>query len=130
MDNHTIGKRSGLRALPSGGGGGDLSRHGEGGGKRGIGRPQKYAMVLWSLRDDVLYSAATVANRAIQLGMTGAARMKDADLERQRIRIAMGRFVNNHAFPDNGDGNVRLKGQAPTPGWPRSTSATCWWSIR
>ena len=85
--------------------------------KRGIGRPQKYALVLWSLHDDELYTAATVANRAVALELVDASSEKRIELDRQRIRIAMGRYANNHEFPDNGDGNVRLRGQAPTPGW-------------
>jgi hypothetical protein len=29
----------------------------------------------------------------------------------------MGRFSNNRDFPDEGDGMVTIRGQAPTPAW-------------
>ena len=77
----------------------------------------KYRTILERLADDQLYTPASIAAFALT---TGFIKPEDPDqirLEKQRIRISMGRFSNNHDFPDEGDGMVTIKGQAPTPGW-------------
>jgi len=77
----------------------------------------KYRTILEKLADDQLYTPASIAGYALATGFIDS---KDPDrirLEKQRIRISMGRFSNNHDFPDEGDGMVTIKGQAPTPGW-------------
>ena len=82
------------------------------------GRPQKYAVILWSLADDELFTPAKIAARARKLGLIGPAMNEvHGKLLWQRVRIALGRFSNNHGFPDNGDGLVTLFGQCPTVGW-------------
>lgn len=77
----------------------------------------KYRVIIKRLEEDDLYTPATIAAFSERIGI-----IKDIDpaqkrLTRQRIRIALGRFSNNHGFPDEGDGMVTIKGQSPTPGW-------------
>ena len=82
--------------------------------KKKIGRPQKYADLLNKLEDDGLYTPATIA----RLGLSDfLGDETDEKLVMQRIRIAMVRYSNLHEFPDEGDGFVKISGQAPVPGW-------------
>ncbi len=85
--------------------------------KRPIGRPMKYRKILQRLENDDLYTPAAIARFAVEAGLVKESRNEPKKLVLQRIRIAMGRFSNNHDFPDEGDGMVTLRGQAPTPGW-------------
>jgi len=83
-----------------------------------VGRPQKYAVVLRSLPDFDLFTPAKIASRASSLGLIGPGTEEEPiKLLLQRIRISLGRFSNNHGFPDDGDGFVRVFGQSPTAGW-------------
>ncbi len=77
----------------------------------------KYKKLIERLDEDELYTPASIAMFAVETDFLAAVDEDDLRLERQRVRIAMGRFSNNHAFPDEGDGMVTLRGQAPTPGW-------------
>ncbi len=79
---------------------------------RPIGRPLKYRSLLLALETHELYTPAKVADFAIEHGF-----IPEEFEARQRVRIAMGRYTNNHGFPDEGDGLVSSPGQAPTPGW-------------
>ena len=81
------------------------------------GRPMKYGRILQTLNEDELYTPATIAMIALKSDLCQPANTKEAKRTYQRIRIALGRFSNNHHFPDEGDGIVTIKGQAPTPGW-------------
>jgi len=85
--------------------------------KRPLGRPMKYNKLLVLLGDDELYTPASIALFAVTCGFVEEGRADKMRMEKQRIRIALGRFSNNHAFPDEGDGMLRLPGQAPTPAW-------------
>ena len=85
--------------------------------KRPIGRPMKYRKLIERLEEDELYTPATIAMFADELGFIRDGDEKSKRLDHQRIRIALGRFSNNHGFPDEGDGMVTIKGQSPTPGW-------------
>ena len=83
-----------------------------------LGRPMKYRHILEALDPSKLYSPALVAHLSLQRGLHG----KNLDevalaLVFRRIRIAMARFGTNHKFPKEGDGQVKLKGQAFTPAW-------------
>jgi len=91
-----------------------------------IGRPQKYAAILWSLPDDELFSPATIAARAREIGLVGPAQ-DEARLKLllQRIRISLGRLTHNHDFPRDGDGWVRVWGQGPIAGWCGWRWKTC-----
>jgi len=82
-----------------------------------IGRPMKYKVLLDQLDEDELYTPATITAMAERIGFVKATEPNQRRLEKQRIRISLGRFSNNHGFPDAGDGMVTLRGQAPTPGW-------------
>lgn len=84
---------------------------------RSIGRPMKYRPILLQLENEDLYTPATIADHAKKSGYMKGLRREDERLARQRIRIALGRYSNNHGFPDEGDGFVTIAGQAPTPGW-------------
>ena len=77
----------------------------------------KYKNLIELLEDDVLYTPSTIAAMAEASGMLEVSEASDKRLAKQRIRITLGRFSNNHGFPDEGDGMVTVKGQAPTPGW-------------
>ena len=82
-----------------------------------MGRPLKYRAVLDRLDDAVLYTPASISAFAERMGFIKGRASDWRRLQRQRIRIALGRFSNNHDFPDEGDGMVVLRGQSPTPGW-------------
>jgi len=77
----------------------------------------KYKPILLQLDDDTLYSAAGIAIFAEQAEMVEGGDVEKRKLNKQRIRVAMGRLCNNHFFPDEGDGQVRQEGQRPSPGW-------------
>jgi hypothetical protein len=77
----------------------------------------KYKYILYELEEHELYTPASIAIFAEENSLLRS-RGKDAQRsEKNRIRIAMGRFSNNHEFPDEGDGIVFVKGKAPNPGW-------------
>ena len=77
----------------------------------------KYKVLLDQLDEDELYTPASITAMAERTGFIKSRDPNQRRLEKQRIRISLGRFSNNHAFPDEGDGMVTLRGQAPTPGW-------------
>lgn len=85
--------------------------------KKPAGRPRKYHVLLRQLDPDTLYSAASIARWAIATDQYGTLTPNQQKMTQQRIRIALGRWCNNHQFPDEGDGIVLLPGQSPTPGW-------------
>lgn len=85
--------------------------------KKSIGRPMKYKKIIETLDKNSLFTPATIANFAEEKGLLEGTNLRERRLEKQRIRIALGRFSNNHGFPDEGDGMVTLRGQAPTPAW-------------
>lgn len=88
--------------------------------RRGRGRPPKYGSIIHHLNDHKAYTPASIVNFAIESGLIDLCmEEKKVDLQilKRRIRITLGRFANNHNFPDEGDGLVTLKGQAPVPGW-------------
>lgn len=83
-----------------------------------VGRPMKYGAYIDALDDDEVYSPASIVDNGISHGIFPKGLQKDqAKQERMRIRHALARFADNHAFPDEQDGLVRLRGQAKTPGW-------------
>jgi len=77
----------------------------------------KYKKLIELLDEDELYTPAVIAAFAEETGFIQADDKATLRLERQRVRIAMGRFSNNHCFPDEGDGMITIRGQSPTPGW-------------
>ncbi len=76
------------------------------------GRPMKYAHIIESLKEDALYSPATIARFAEANGL-----LPMADHPLQRVKVAMGRLRAYHNFPKQGDGTIHLSGQCPKPGW-------------
>ena len=86
--------------------------------RRPIGRPMKYHDIILKLDPDDLYTPATIAYFAHEHEFIAPDLDEDAlRLAKHRIRMSLGRFSNNHDFPDEGDGMVTLNGQAPTPAW-------------
>ena len=85
--------------------------------KRRTGRPAEYTELIESLDDGTVYTPASIATKALEEGFVTAETEKGRRLVRQRIRITLGRLSNNHKFPDRGDAMIKIKGQAPTPGW-------------
>ena len=83
------------------------------------GKPTKYKDLLLSLEDDDIYTPSTIATLAKHCGMFKPEKEdpRARRLEHHRIRITMGRFSNNNNFPNDGDGQVTVKGQPPIPGW-------------
>lgn len=77
----------------------------------------KYRRLIEALDDHELYTPAMIAAYACEQGLVDGTDLVEQRKARQRIRIALGRFSNNHDFPDVGDGIVTLRGQAPTPAW-------------
>ncbi len=75
-----------------------------------IGRPIKHRSVIEALAPHELYTAAAIARLGVAQGLIPPE-------ERTRLRIAMGRFSQNHGFPKEGDGQVFLSGQPPMRGW-------------
>ena len=66
-----------------------------------------------------LYSPAAIVKFAEENGFlkSDPDNPKERKLEKLRIRIAMGRYSNNKKFPDEGDGYLKIRGQAPVPAW-------------
>jgi len=85
--------------------------------QRPVGRPMKYRSIIEKLEADLLYTPASIAAFAEEANLLESTDPNRLKLAKQRIRIALGRFSNNRQFPDEGDGMVTLRGQAPTPGW-------------
>lgn len=83
------------------------------GGKPG--RPLKYAHIIAQLDPDTVYSSAMIAHFA---DFRGESRLVHS--MRLNIRVSCNRLVQKRSFPKEGDGMVKLKGQAPTAGWKGS----------
>ena len=89
----------------------------QGGKANSVGRPSKYRKFIEILEDDTLYTAASIVNNGLKNGMINFS--DDEELRRRRLRIrhTLVRFTKNHRFPEEGDGWVKLPGQARTMGW-------------
>ncbi len=83
------------------------------------GRPRKYVNILAALNDHDLYSPALIARTAKDEDLLGSLLEEETNeaLVQKRIRVAMIRSSKIYGFPPEGDGLVRLVGQAPVPGW-------------
>jgi hypothetical protein len=81
------------------------------------GRPKKYGDVLAALPATDLFSPASIAEFAETKGMLEACDPSELHLEKQRIRISMGRYSNYRGFHNDGDGTVNKNGQPPIPAW-------------
>ena len=79
----------------------------------------KYDVLIEAMDEGDLYSPAAIVKFAEENGFlkSDPEKPKKRRLEKQRIRIAMGRYSNNHEFPDEGDGYLKVPGQAPVPAW-------------
>ena len=85
-----------------------------------IGRPMKYKNLIMTLDERVIYTPALIARFAAENGYIEAYEAmtpREQNLAKQRIRISLGRFAKNNGFPPDGDGMIRLPGQAPNCGW-------------
>ncbi len=83
-----------------------------------IGRPMKYKKFLTILRDEEIYTPATILKNGIQNGLLDES-LKGEALKKQKLRIrhSLARYSSNHFFPRKGDGFVDLPGQPPLRGW-------------
>ena len=81
------------------------------------GRPLKYKKILEALEPHTLYIPASIVAFAEEKGLLPESPEVEEKIVKQRIRISLGRLSNNHRFPDEGDGQVKKKGQRPIPGW-------------
>lgn len=77
----------------------------------------KYVHLLNALDDFALYTAASIAAFADNHGFLDAEDPETRRLEKQRLRIAMGRRRSFRAFPDTGDGLFKEAGQPHTAAW-------------
>ena len=82
-----------------------------------VGRPLKYRHIFILLDDDVLYTAASIAMFAVRLNLLSWEDKDELALAKLRLRVTLGRFRAYHRFPDEGDGLLTLKGQAPCTAW-------------
>lgn len=84
----------------------------------GKGRPMKYAHFLAVLDDFTVYCPSSIVANGEKLGFfQKGLSSKMLRLQKQRVRIALGRYSYKQNFPAGGDGLVLIKGQAPIPGW-------------
>ena len=83
----------------------------------GTGRPLKYKNILKALETHTLYTPSSIVAFAEERGLLPASETVPLKIIKRRIRITLGRLSNSHHFPDEGDGQVKKKGQRPTPGW-------------
>jgi hypothetical protein len=77
----------------------------------------KYKYILYELDEHTAYTPATIATFAEENCLLRSRGKEALRKEKTRLRVAMGRFSNNHEFPDEGDSIVFVKGKAPCPGW-------------
>ena len=85
--------------------------------RRRAGRPMKYPHFIMTLEDDVVYTPGTVALLGQELGFLDDVPDSEKSDARMRVRHTLARYRVNHKFPIDGDGMVRVRGQAPTIGW-------------
>ena len=86
---------------------------------RSVGRPRKYQNILEALEDDSFYSPAVIVRFAKENNLLqdhGSETDDEQDVMR-RLRIALIRLSHLHHFPEQGDGQIRIKGQAPVRAW-------------
>ena len=84
---------------------------------RSRGRPLKYVDILMALEPHTIYTPSGIVDEALKQDLLPQSQGVDEQTLKLRLRIAMGRLCNAHQFPDEGDGQVRKRGQRPTPGW-------------
>ena len=83
-----------------------------------VGRPLKYVRFLELLEDDSVYSPASIVRLGETIGLFSyLTKPEELPQARLRVRHTLARFSSNHKFPDDGDGTVHIKGQAPIRGW-------------
>lgn len=84
---------------------------------KSIGRPSKYAAVLWMLDDINLYTPGVIVTFAEQQGFFDPDSDCDLFIEKRRMRIALIRHRARFGFPMLGDGLIRTEGQPFYPAW-------------
>lgn len=82
-----------------------------------MGRPLAYQHIVDKLKPEVIYSAASIAIFAIENHLVDAQTPEEKKAAGNRIRVSFNRIVHLRDFPDEGDGDVVIKGQAPVRGW-------------
>ena len=82
-----------------------------------VGRPAKYDRVVQLLDSHTLYCGASIVMFADRLGLCPGDNDQQHRLNKLRMRVALNRRVAYHLFPPEGDGQLRLKGNAPICAW-------------
>lgn len=78
----------------------------------------KYRQFIEILKDNVIYTPATVTDNGIAQGLiSGDLAQEEPEKIRTKIRHSLARFTLNHRFPKGGDGWVDIEGQPPIRGW-------------
>lgn len=81
-----------------------------------IGRPLKYGGLFEKLEPYTIYAAGSISDFAAFIGYIHHNDPNRVALLR-RIRSSCGYIIKKYDFPAEGDGQVVIKGQRPTPGW-------------
>lgn len=86
--------------------------------KRRVGRPRKYGYLIDKLNPHQVYSAASIARFAREIGFISHD-LDEAEkaTQHRRIRIALSIFSRTHNFSRIGDGMVKIPGKASVCGW-------------
>lgn len=86
-------------------------------GRRG--RPRKYQAIIRALEPDELYTASSIVNSAKAQGLLDSYIEDNHDRAqlKTRIRVALNDFRRKHAFSEDGDGFIHIKGEGKVVAW-------------
>ncbi len=84
--------------------------------RRPVGRPRKYAEIIDALDDDTLYSPAAIVKLAKDEGLL-APFLKEGDEDAVMGRVRASMIQYSQRYFEEGDGQVKFRGQAPMPAW-------------
>ncbi|CAM2011588.1 hypothetical protein [Acanthopleuribacter pedis] len=86
--------------------------------KRGVGRPSKYDYLLAYLEDNEVYTPAKIVQLAFERNLIEVpGDVHEQHKLRVKIRHCLARKSVRFQFPDEGDGTIKMPGQAPVRGW-------------
>ncbi len=86
--------------------------------KRGVGRPSKYDYLLAYLDDNEIYTPAKIVRFAFERNLISVPpEAEEQHKLRVKIRHALARKSARFGFPEEGDGVIKMDGQAPARGW-------------
>lgn len=73
--------------------------------------------LLTALPDNELFSPSTIVSFAVETSLLPKEAGVGQGLSKQRLRVSLTRLMHNQNFPNQGDGNITINGQAPFSGW-------------